>query len=94
MNQLSQQIKFVINEKLYNKDPESSDLGKSIIKHSIELLDELGYEQFTFKKLGEVIKSNESSIYRYFESKHNLLIYLFMFLVLAVDRLSNYGILH
>lgn len=28
MNQISQHIKFVINDKLYNKDPESSDLGK------------------------------------------------------------------
>lgn len=76
MNQTFPNIKFVINDKLYNKDPESSELGKSIIMHSIELIDELGYEQFTFKKLGEVIKSNESSIYRYFDSKHNLLIYL------------------
>lgn len=85
MNQISQHIKFVINDKLYNKDPESSDLGKSIIKYSIELLDELGYEQFTFKKLGEVINSNESSIYRYFDSKHNLLIYLCSWYWLWID---------
>lgn len=70
---------------MYNKDPESSDLGKSIIKYSIELLDELGYEQFTFKKLGEVINSNESSIYRYFDSKHNLLIYLCSWYWLWID---------
>ena len=36
----------------------------------------MGFEKFTFKKLGEQIGSNESSIYRYFESKHKLLVYL------------------
>lgn len=39
-------------------------------------MDEIGFENFTFKKLGEQIGSNESSIYRYFESKHKLLLYL------------------
>ena len=39
-------------------------------------MDEIGFEDFTFKKLGERIGSNESSIYRYFESKHKLLVYL------------------
>ncbi|MBC7747482.1 MAG: TetR/AcrR family transcriptional regulator, partial [Methylotenera sp.] len=34
------------------------------------------FESFTFKKLGECIGSNESSIYRYFESKHKLMLYL------------------
>ena len=36
----------------------------------------MGFEGFTFKKLGARIGSNESSIYRYFESKHKLLLYL------------------
>ena len=40
------------------------------------LINEIGFEEFTFKKLGEKISSNESSIYRYFESKHKLLLYL------------------
>jgi AcrR family transcriptional regulator len=40
------------------------------------MIDDLGFENFTFKKLGIEIGSNESSIYRYFESKHALLIYL------------------
>jgi AcrR family transcriptional regulator len=58
------------------KDPETSSLGKKIIQESILLIDEIGFEVFTFKKLGEKIGSNESSIYRYFESKHKLLLYL------------------
>ena len=40
------------------------------------MIDELGFEGFTFKKLGAKIGSNESSIYRYFDSKHALLVYL------------------
>jgi hypothetical protein len=39
-------------------------------------VDKLGYEAFTFKKLGAQIHSNESSIYRYFDSKHAFLVYL------------------
>ena len=69
-------IKIQVNEKIYVKDPESSTLGKKIIQESIILIDEIGFENFTFKKLGERIGSNESSIYRYFESKHKLLVYL------------------
>ncbi len=69
-------ISIRISDDLFIKDPESTDLGKRIISNSIELLDELGFEAFTFKKLGAAIGSPESSVYRYFESKHKLLIYL------------------
>ncbi|MDF1819348.1 MAG: TetR/AcrR family transcriptional regulator [Immundisolibacteraceae bacterium] len=65
-----------ISPELYSKNPDSSDLGRKIISKSIELIDELGFEGFTFKKLGIAINSPESSIYRYFESKHALLVYL------------------
>jgi len=76
MERLLSNIKIQVNENLYNKDPETSQLGKKIISHSIELIHETGIESFTFKKLGARISSNESSIYRYFENKHKLLIYL------------------
>jgi AcrR family transcriptional regulator len=46
------------------------------LEHSIILIDEIGFENFTFRKLGKLIGSNESSIYRYFENKHKLLLYL------------------
>lgn len=69
-------LKFNLNEKIYVKDPESSDLGRKILQESILLIDEVGFEHFTFKKLGERIGSNESSIYRYFDNKHKLLVYL------------------
>lgn len=76
MEQLLQSLKIGINEKIYVKDPESSDLGKRIVEQSILMIDEMGFESFTFKKLGSKIGSNESSIYRYFENKHKLLLYL------------------
>ncbi len=76
MERLLQSLKITINKKIYVKDPESSDLGKRIIKESILMINEMGFESFTFKKLGSKIKSNESSIYRYFENKHKLLLYL------------------
>ncbi|MCH9659295.1 MAG: TetR/AcrR family transcriptional regulator [Bacteroidetes bacterium] len=61
---------------LYSKNPESTALGKNIVSTSIEMINAMGFEAFTFKKLGIAIGSNESSIYRYFESKHGLLVYL------------------
>ena len=76
MHTILSNIKIQVHEKIYVKDPETSALGKKIIEHSILLIDEIGFENFTFKKLGEKISSNESSIYRYFESKHKLLLYL------------------
>ncbi len=54
----------------------SSDLGKSIISSSVEMIKEFGFESFTFKKLAERIESTEAGIYRYFENKHRLLVYL------------------
>ncbi|OWP84606.1 TetR family transcriptional regulator [Flavobacterium davisii] len=76
MKDIFSNLKIAVNNKLYVKDPEASELGRKIIKHSILLIDEIGFELFTFKKLGERIQSNESSIYRYFENKHKLMLYL------------------
>ena len=74
MENLNLQIK--IKSTLFVKDPESSTLGRDIIAKSIEMINTLGFESFTFKKLGDAIGSNESSIYRYFANKHMLVIYL------------------
>ncbi|RTE53841.1 TetR/AcrR family transcriptional regulator [Arenibacter aquaticus] len=76
MERLFRSVTIKINEKIYVKDPVSSDLGKRIINQSIIMINDLGFERFTFKKLGQAIGSNESSIYRYFENKHKLLLYL------------------
>ena len=70
------QVKFDINEKVYLRNPESSEVGKLMIKNAIDLIYVLGFEQFTFKKLAAEINSTEATIYRYFENKHRLLLYI------------------
>ncbi|HMQ49780.1 MAG TPA: TetR/AcrR family transcriptional regulator [Saprospiraceae bacterium] len=69
-------IQMNLNPGLYLRDPQDTKLGRKIIQHSILLIDEIGFEAFTFKKLAEVIESTEASVYRYFENKHLLLVYL------------------
>lgn len=76
MQELLKNLQIKVNDKIYLKDPESSALGKRIIENSIILINEIGFEAFTFKKLGDRIKSPEASVYRYFENKHKLLLYL------------------
>lgn len=75
---LQSKIAIKINDKVFVKDPLSSDLGGNILRKGVELIEELGFEKFTFKKLAVAINSTEASIYRYFTSKHNLLAYLTM----------------
>ena len=69
-------VKFKINERLYLRDPESSDVGKAIVNSAIELIYEIGFEQFTFKKLAQKAEITEATIYRYFSSKYKLLTYI------------------
>jgi AcrR family transcriptional regulator len=69
-------LQIKMNEALFLRDPESSELGKNILKHSIQLISKSGFESFTFKKLAEDIGTTEAGIYRYFENKHKLLVYL------------------
>ena len=73
---MSLEIKIKMNESLFLKNPENSDLGKNIIQHAIQLIHINGFEAFTFKKLAFSIGTTEAGIYRYFENKHKLLVYL------------------
>ncbi len=70
------QIHIKVGPELHLKNPDSSELGRKIVCESVAMINDLGFESFTFKKLGVQINSPESSIYRYFENKHTLLIYL------------------
>lgn len=70
------QLHIKMNEKLFLRNPEQSELGRKIIFHSIQLIHKNGFEDFTFKKLAKEMGSTEAGIYRYFENKHKLLIYL------------------
>lgn len=88
------QLLFKVNEKIYLRDPESSPVGKQIVKKAIDLIYELGFEHVTFKKLAAEIQSTEATVYRYFENKHRLLLYILNWYwsymeYLVVYRLQN-----
>jgi AcrR family transcriptional regulator len=86
-------IRIDIDHRLFLRDPESSELGRNIVGSSIELMEKLGYEEFTFRKLAELIQSTEASVYRYFRNKHQLLSYLVSWycgwLEYQIDILTN-----
>jgi AcrR family transcriptional regulator len=69
-------LKIKMNEKLFIRNPEETELGRKIIQHGITLIHKIGFEAFTFKKLAEEITTTEAGIYRYFENKHRLLLYI------------------
>lgn len=69
-------LRLEMNTNLFLRDPQDTELGRRIIKESIKMIDELGLEAFTFKKLSIAMESTEASIYRYFENKRKLLVYL------------------
>lgn len=69
-------LRLEMNDNLYLRDPQDTELGRKIIKQSIFMIEDMGLEQFTFKKLSVAIDSTEASIYRYFENKHRLLVYI------------------
>jgi AcrR family transcriptional regulator len=69
-------LNFKLSENLFVRDPQETKLGRDIVEKSIKLIDRLGFEEFTFRKLAHDIGSTEASVYRYFDNKHMLLIYL------------------
>lgn len=60
---------------LYIKDPLSSNLGLKLLEESARMLGEDGFDAFTLKKLAHNLQTTESSVYRYFDNKHRLLVY-------------------
>ena len=75
MDILLSKLRLKINQDIFLKDPETTELGNHILESGLEMIDQLGLESFTFKKLAVQLQTAESSIYRYFENKHKLLIY-------------------
>lgn len=69
-------LQLQMNQNLFLRDPQETELGRKIIEEAIAMIDELGFEKFTFKKLAQNIESTEASVYRYFDNKHRLLVYL------------------
>ncbi len=70
------EVRIKMNDKLFLRNPEESVLGKKIVKQGLILINKLGFEDFTFKKLATQVNTTEASIYRYFGNKHKLLVYL------------------
>lgn len=70
------QIKVNVPECNFIRDPQETKLGNSILDEAVSLIDEIGFESFTFKKLAQKIGTTEASVYRYFENKYQLLLYL------------------
>ena len=83
-------VTFKVNSSIYLRDPEVSELGKQIVKHAIDLIYELGFENFTFKKLAIQVNTTEASIYRYFENKHRLLLYILNWYWSYIEFLMDY----
>lgn len=73
---MKMQVHIQMNEGLFLRNPEGSELGKKILKYGVLLIHKNGFEAFTFKKLAEESGTTEAGIYRYFENKHKLLLYL------------------
>ena len=76
MFQLLPALRPDLSEHLYLRDPQDTALGRRMLAESVRMLDEIGFEAFTFKKVATAINSTEASLYRYFENKHRLLTYL------------------
>ncbi|MCE9601139.1 MAG: TetR/AcrR family transcriptional regulator [Gemmatimonadetes bacterium] len=73
---MTDSVRLQVDGRLHLKDPTSTELGQSIVEHAILMLDEMGYEAFTFRKLADRIGTTEPSVYRYFRNKQRLLLYL------------------
>ena len=80
-------IRIPSGTKLALRDPEDTQLGRTIVRQGLVLIHNLGLEQFTFKKLAVEINTTEASIYRYFENKHRFLLYLLTWYWTYIDYL-------
>lgn len=87
MKYLGSHIKINVNDKLFVKNPDSSVLGRRIVSEGILMIDDIGLEQFTFKKIANQLETTESSIYRYFENKHKFLLYIISYYWHCIDTL-------
>jgi hypothetical protein len=91
-------IRVKMNDKLFLRNPEETVLGKKIVKHGLLLINKIGFEEFTFKKLSIEIETTEASVYRYFENKHKFLVYLITWywsyieckIVFYLNNITNY----
>jgi AcrR family transcriptional regulator len=71
------------------KDVGSTELGRTILAEGLVLMNELGLEAFTFRKLADRIGCTEVSLYKYFPNKQRLLQYYFQLYWLWLRQLCG-----
>ena len=72
-----QHLQFKPDAALSLREPMATELGRSVLADGLMLLNELGLEAFTFRKLAARAGCTEVSIYKYFANKQRLLQYHF-----------------
>ena len=76
---------LVPDTSLHLRDPATSAIGERILSEGLVLMNELGLEAFTFKKLTEYAECTEATIYKYFPNKQRLLQYYFQLYWMWLD---------
>lgn len=76
----------------YKKEPGSSALGKRLVREGLVLMQALGFEAFTFKKLADRLQTTEASVYRYFENKHHMLLYFMSMYWIWIEYQLAFGV--
>lgn len=76
IQRFTDRVKLQVDPKFHLKDPTTTEIGLAIVGQSVLMIDEMGYEAFTLRKLADRIGTTEASVYRYFKNKHRLLLYL------------------
>ncbi len=76
MKQLTQNLELHFPNCLYLKNPKGSEIGESIVEMGAHFLGNFGLEELTFKKLAIEVGCTEATIYRYFNNKQQLLLYI------------------
>lgn len=68
------------------RDPEQTEVGRAMLAGGLELMNDIGLEAFTFRKLAAEIGSTEVTLYKYFPNKQRLLQYYFQLYWLWLRR--------
>lgn len=76
MQHLTQHLELQIPESLYLKNPRETAVGISLLEHAATMIASQGIDSFTFRKLSAEAGCTEATVYRYFENKHQLLLYI------------------
>jgi AcrR family transcriptional regulator len=76
MTSILTQLNIQLDESLYLKDPMGTEVGHELVRTGAELIAHDGLESFTMKKLATELGSPESTVYRYFQNKNQLMLYI------------------